>query len=294
MIPQVKNENELRKLAGLPLKEMGESLDNILAKHREAFESVMMGQSMLYDHDTFFDELYEYFVNSGEMPYGIAKARDGDPDQWIQEYLEQEYGDDFATDDERAMDAQKAQMPASLGGSLEDRSADMGSTQVTKQLSQYHTKEEIDNGEGINESGNELKAWYDKYNKYRSADVRNLADGMFDYYLSSGVDLDAAEKGEYEALVKKYGEDKVSGRVMKYLNEMPITNAMFMDFKKIMGSVREDTVEKAVAMLGESKEPKTFKEHLKIIQEMNPLVNRPGSRQAMARRLKKKLQALKT
>ena len=141
MIPQVKNENELRKLAGVPLKEMGESLDNILAKHREAFESVMMGQSMLYDHDTFFDELYEYFVNSGEMPYGIAKARDGDPDQWIQEYLEQEYGDDFATDDERAMDAQKAQMPASLGGSLEDRSADMGSTQVTKQLSQYHTKE---------------------------------------------------------------------------------------------------------------------------------------------------------
>ena len=121
MIPQVKNENDLRKLAGLPLKEMGESLDNILAKHREAFESVMMGQSMLYDHDTFFDELYEYFVNSGEMPYGIAKAREGDPDQWIQEYLEQEYGDDFATDDVDQMDGDFDSGMASAGmGTDED------------------------------------------------------------------------------------------------------------------------------------------------------------------------------
>ena len=86
MIYDIKTENELRKLAGLPLKEAeGGSLDNIIAKHREAFESVMRGESMLFDHDEFYDELYEHYVSSGEMPYGIAKARDGDPDQWIQE-----------------------------------------------------------------------------------------------------------------------------------------------------------------------------------------------------------------
>ena len=35
MIHDIKTENELRKLAGLPLKEAeGGSLDNILAKHR--------------------------------------------------------------------------------------------------------------------------------------------------------------------------------------------------------------------------------------------------------------------
>ena len=139
MIPDIKKENDLRKLAGLPIKEAGESLDTILNKYPEEFKSVMMGQSMLYDHDNFFDELYDWFVNSGEMPYGIAKAREGDPDQFIQDYLEQEYGHEF--DDDQAMDAQKAQMPASLGGSLKDRSADIGSTQLTKQLSQYHTKE---------------------------------------------------------------------------------------------------------------------------------------------------------
>ena len=139
MIPDIKKENGLRKLAGLPIKEAEHSLDSILNKYPEEFKSVMMGQSMLYDHDNFFDELYDWFVNSGEMPYGIAKAREGDPDQFIQDYLEQEYGHEF--DDDQAMDAQKAQMPASLGGSLKDRSADMGSTQVTSQKSQYHTKE---------------------------------------------------------------------------------------------------------------------------------------------------------
>lgn len=98
MIPNIKKENDLRKLAGLPIKEAGESLDTILNKYPEEFKSVMMGQSMLYDHDKFFDELYDWFVNSGEMPYGIAKARDGDPDQFIQDYLEQEYGHEFDDD----------------------------------------------------------------------------------------------------------------------------------------------------------------------------------------------------
>ena len=184
MIPDIKKENDLRKLAGLPIKEAGHSLDSILNKYPEEFKSVMMGQSMLYDHDKFFDELYDWFVNSGEMPYGIAKAREGDPDQFIQDYLEQEYGHEF--DDDQAMDAQKAQMPPSLGGSLKDRSADIGSTQVTSQKSQYHTKE--------------------------------------------------------------------------------------------------------------SKEPKTFKEHLQAVQEDSEVswLNRPGKRQAMARRLKQRLSKTKT
>ena len=34
-------------------------------------------------------KLYEYFAfETGEMPYGIAKARTGDPDLWILEELE--------------------------------------------------------------------------------------------------------------------------------------------------------------------------------------------------------------
>ena len=45
------------------------------------------------DEDDFFDtpmyeKLYEYFAfTTCEMPYGTAKARDGDPDTWILEHL---------------------------------------------------------------------------------------------------------------------------------------------------------------------------------------------------------------
>ena len=37
-----------------------------------------------------YEKLYEYFAFDGpiRMPYGTAKARDGDPDIWILEYLE--------------------------------------------------------------------------------------------------------------------------------------------------------------------------------------------------------------
>lgn len=35
-----------------------------------------------------FEELYEYFVGSGEMPYGVAKARTGDPGTWMYERVE--------------------------------------------------------------------------------------------------------------------------------------------------------------------------------------------------------------
>ena len=30
-----------------------------------------------------FEKLFNYFCESGEMPYGVAKARTGDPDDWI-------------------------------------------------------------------------------------------------------------------------------------------------------------------------------------------------------------------
>jgi hypothetical protein len=33
--------------------------------------------------EQYYDKLYEYYVNNGEMPYGTAKARDGDPAIWI-------------------------------------------------------------------------------------------------------------------------------------------------------------------------------------------------------------------
>ncbi len=30
-----------------------------------------------------YEDLYNYFADSGEMPYGVQKARTGMPDEWI-------------------------------------------------------------------------------------------------------------------------------------------------------------------------------------------------------------------
>jgi len=37
--------------------------------------------------DDVFQKLFDYYADSGEMPYGTMKARDGDPDVWIADRL---------------------------------------------------------------------------------------------------------------------------------------------------------------------------------------------------------------
>lgn len=37
-----------------------------------------------------FDRLFEYYTSRGEMPYGTAKARTGDPWVWIMDQLNRE------------------------------------------------------------------------------------------------------------------------------------------------------------------------------------------------------------
>jgi hypothetical protein len=44
----------------------------------------------------FYDALFSHYLDSGEMPYGIAKAREGDPYNWIVDRLSSEFGLDEA------------------------------------------------------------------------------------------------------------------------------------------------------------------------------------------------------
>lgn len=52
----------------------------------------------LSDHPEFYQDLFDLYSNSGDMPYGTMKARDGDPYEWIQDQLMDEIlgkDDDF-------------------------------------------------------------------------------------------------------------------------------------------------------------------------------------------------------
>ncbi len=40
-----------------------------------------------------YDVLFNFFLTNGDMPYGTAKARTGDPHEWIENRLFAEFAD---------------------------------------------------------------------------------------------------------------------------------------------------------------------------------------------------------
>ena len=60
--------------------EAGSTLEHIIKKFKHETKNFLAGNDL--DSDL-YDALYDYYSDNGEMPYGVAKARDGDPYQWI-------------------------------------------------------------------------------------------------------------------------------------------------------------------------------------------------------------------
>ena len=71
------------------LGESGKTLMHFLDRFKPEVEKFVQGSDLDYN---LYDALYDYYANSGEMPYGTMKARDGDPYEWISERLHQELG----------------------------------------------------------------------------------------------------------------------------------------------------------------------------------------------------------
>ena len=63
------------------------SPETILAKYPKEWEQLKQGADIM-DFDEIYYELFSYFSDNGDMPYGTQKARDGDPYQWINDELD--------------------------------------------------------------------------------------------------------------------------------------------------------------------------------------------------------------
>jgi hypothetical protein len=65
------------------------NLQDVLKNHRADWEKVKRGKEDLDSPkmEKFYAALLDYFILSGEMPYGTAKARTGDPYEWIEDRL---------------------------------------------------------------------------------------------------------------------------------------------------------------------------------------------------------------
>ena len=59
----------------------------IVQDNRAAYNAVKNGAD-LFDYQDLYEALYKDFVYGGEMPYGVAKARTGDPVEWIMNQAE--------------------------------------------------------------------------------------------------------------------------------------------------------------------------------------------------------------
>jgi hypothetical protein len=46
--------------------------------------------------ENLYDALYDYYLDRGDMPYGIAKAREGDPYEWVEEHFYADMGSEMS------------------------------------------------------------------------------------------------------------------------------------------------------------------------------------------------------
>lgn len=71
---------------------MSKSVFTILTKsEKKTCEDVVNEKTSLYEHDDLYNKLYDFYTQSGEMPYSAQKARDMDPMTWITNKLEEEF-----------------------------------------------------------------------------------------------------------------------------------------------------------------------------------------------------------
>ena len=95
----IQNENNelalMLKHAGVPIQEgvlrddTGNTWDHIIDRFRHEVEQFRQGGDI---SDDLYDALYDYYYDHGAMPYGVAKARTGDPYEWIGNRLADDLG----------------------------------------------------------------------------------------------------------------------------------------------------------------------------------------------------------
>jgi hypothetical protein len=63
----------------------GETIDHILNRFKHEVKKFEQNGDL---DDDLYEALFDYYSDAGEIPYGIAKARDGDPMEWVAQNLQ--------------------------------------------------------------------------------------------------------------------------------------------------------------------------------------------------------------
>jgi hypothetical protein len=88
--------HQMQQMAGIPVTESrmldqsGETLDHILSRFK--YEVKQFEKFRKLEDGDLYHALFDYYLNTGKIPYGIAKVRDGDPVQWVHNQLSRHLG----------------------------------------------------------------------------------------------------------------------------------------------------------------------------------------------------------
>jgi hypothetical protein len=142
------------------LDEGGQALKHITNRFKYEVKNFM--NSGLMDDDL-YEALYDYYADAGEMPYGVAKARTGDPHQWVEERFYQDMGSGMS---EAAAPAQHDTLSelARLAGLNEDRvdeCGDMGTDQQSSMNVSTNMSSDGNKNVTISASGDQAEALID-------------------------------------------------------------------------------------------------------------------------------------
>jgi len=84
--PEATNPGDLEPMnESRMLDEDGSKLEHILDRFKYEVRHFEQGGDL---DRHLYDALYDYYVDAGEMPYGVQKAREGDPMEWVAQNLE--------------------------------------------------------------------------------------------------------------------------------------------------------------------------------------------------------------
>jgi hypothetical protein len=85
------------------------TMRHIVGKFKHEVKNFLAGQEL---SDDLYHALYDYYSDHGEMPYGIAKGRDGDPYEWVHMRFDQDVHDYTGANDPDVPALSRATMPS--------------------------------------------------------------------------------------------------------------------------------------------------------------------------------------
>jgi hypothetical protein len=273
------DDNEIGELfaedLGIDLNEgliVDPELEAILDQFADSFKQFKAGGDV-DDNPEFYEALFDYYLNSGEMPYGVAKAREGDPVQWIADKLDREVSG-FAPVSEAEDDEAT---PADQAGA--DKNIIM---QIRRQVD-YDKPQPITLADGSNitissKTANKILSKFDQLKPESKALMQQtLNDGegfreMLNYFNERELQTEAGPAAEqYASLADAYPEgstevwywnDEAGRDMMMGANwlqkkgQMPTPETLEQTHVKI-GTLRETNPDKVFSMMqGENWSPR--------------------------------------